>query len=317
MVWQHLFWFYSHPAVYIMVLPAMGIVSEVLATFSRKPIFGYRPMVFSMIAIAALGFIVWGHHMFTSGMSPTAATGFQLATLFIALPSAIKVFNWLATLFGGRIQFTTPMLHAIAFVCVFILGGLSGIWMAVTPADIPIHDTYVVVAHFHFILAGSSLFGIFAGVTFWFPKMFGRMLNEPLGKLHFALSFLFLNGIFLTMHQAGFAGMVRRVPDPYFGGRLEQIQTLNQWMTYAAIGMGATQLLLVLNLFGSLLFGRRSEANPWKATTLEWSVSSPPPYYNYRTIPTVTCGPHEYSAPDRDDDFTPQAAPAPLSEATA
>ena len=309
LLWQHLFWFYSHPAVYIMILPAMGIVSEVLSTFSRKPVFGYRPMVFSMVAIAVLGFVVWGHHMFASGMNPAVGMAFMLTTIFIALPSAIKTFNWIGTLWGGAIEFATPLLHAVAFVSMFIIGGLSGIFMALTPVDVYIHDTYFIVAHFHFILAGSSLFGIFAGMTYWFPKMFGRMMNETLGKLHFALTFVFLNGTFLAMHQLGAAGMPRRLGDPYQYEMLAGLLPLNQFITFMAFGMGAAQLLLVANFLGSIFLGKRCGPNPWRANGLEWAAPSPPPHGNFPTPVAAYRPPHEYSSPETKADFLPQWLP--------
>ena len=203
LLWQHLFWFYSHPAVYIMILPAMGVVSDIISTFSRKPLFGYKPMVFAIGAIAGLGFIVWGHHMFQSGMNPALGATFMLSTMMIALPSAIKVFNWLGTMWGGRVQFTAAMLNAMAFVSMFIIGGLSGIFMAATPVDIHIHDTYFIVAHIHYVLFGGSTFGIFAAIYFWFPKMFGRMMNEAVGKVHFVLSFLAFNATFFRCTSSG------------------------------------------------------------------------------------------------------------------
>ncbi len=203
LLWQHLFWFYSHPAVYIMILPAMGMVSDIISTFSRKPLFGYKPMVLAIAGIAFLGFIVWGHHMFQSGMNPALGATFMLSTMMIALPSAIKVFNWIGTMWGGQIHFTAAMLNAIAFVSMFIIGGLSGIFMAATPVDMHIHDTYFIVGHIHYVLFGGSTFGLFAALYFWYPKMFGRMLDERLGKIHFALSFLFFNGTFFLMHIVG------------------------------------------------------------------------------------------------------------------
>src|SRR3954453_839002 len=212
-LWQHLFWFYSHPAVYIMILPAMGMVSDIISTFSRKPLFGYKPMIYSIAGIAGLGFIVWGHHMFQSGMDPRLGTGFMIAAIMIALPSAVKVFNWLGTLWSANIKYTTAMLNALAFVAMFVIGGLSGIFMAATPVDVAIHDTYFIVAHLHYVLFMSSLFGIFAGIYYWYPKMFGRMMNERLGKIHFTLTFIFGNFTFYPMHILGTAGLRRRIFD--------------------------------------------------------------------------------------------------------
>ncbi len=206
LLFQHLFWFYSHPAVYVMILPGMGMVSDIIATFSRKPLFGYKPMVFAIAGIAGLGFIVWGHHMFQSGMNPALGATFMLSTMMIALPSAIKVFNWLGTMWGGRIQYTTAMLNAMAFVAMFIIGGLSGIFMAATPVDMHIHDTYFIVGHIHYVLFGGSMFALFGAISFWFPKMFGRMMNERLGLIHFFLTFIFFNGTFFLMHIVGMHG---------------------------------------------------------------------------------------------------------------
>src|SRR5580704_607633 len=213
LLWQHLFWFYSHPAVYIMILPAMGMVSDIISTFARRPLFGYRAMVYSIAGIAGLGFIVWGHHMFQSGMDPRLGTGFMVATIMIALPSAVKVFNWLGTMYRGNLQLTTPMLFALSFVALFIIGGLSGIFMAATPVDIYIHDTYFIVGHIHYVLFASSLMGIFGAIYYWFPKMFGRMMNEPLGKAHFLMTFIFLNCTFFPMHLVGVMGLRRRIAD--------------------------------------------------------------------------------------------------------
>src|SRR5688500_3730657 len=210
---QHVFWFYSHPAVYIMILPAMGMVSDILPVFARKPIFGYRPMVYAIAGIAFLGFIVWAHHMFQSGMNATLGTTFAISTMFIAVPSAIKTFNWLGTLWGGNIRFTAAMCNAIAFVALFVIGGLSGIFMASTAVDVHIHDTYFIVAHIHYVLFGGSMFGIWGAIYFWYPKMFGRMMSEALGKWHFWLSFIFFNGTFFAMHIMGIAGIPRRISD--------------------------------------------------------------------------------------------------------
>lgn len=308
LLWQHLFWFYSHPAVYIMILPAMGIVSEVLATFSRKPLFGYKPMVFSMAGIAGLGFIVWGHHMFQSGMDPRLGTGFMLATIMIALPSAVKTFNWLATLWGANIQFTSAMLNAMAFVSMFVIGGLSGIFMAATPVDVYFHDTYFIVAHIHYVLFMSSIFGIFAGFIYWFPKMFGRLMNESLGKLHFLLTFVFGNLTFFPMHILGIGGHPRRYYDPTIYQYLENLQPLNQFMTICALMLGLSQLIFVFNFFYSLVFGKKADKNPWGANSLEWEAPSPPPHGNFESIPRVYRGPYEYAV-DGPTDNLPQATP--------
>ena len=313
LLWQHLFWFYSHPAVYIMILPAMGMVSDIISTFSRKPLFGYKPMVFAIGTIAGLGFIVWGHHMFQSGMNPALGATFMLSTMLIALPSAIKVFNWLGTMWGGRIQFTSAMLNALAFVSMFIIGGLSGIFMAATPVDMHIHDTYFIVAHIHYVLFGGSTFGIFAAIYFWFPKMFGRMMNERLGKLHFILTFLTFNGTFFLMHIVGMHGQLRRTADPTIYPLLNGpgVVGMNEFMTINAFALGVTQLLFAANFFYSLVLGPRAVANPWHANTLEWSVESPPPHFNYETIPTVYHAAYEYSVPGVVGDYLPQTEPRP------
>ncbi len=304
LLWQHLFWFYSHPAVYIMILPAMGMVSDIVSCFSRKPLFGYRPMVYSITAIAGLGFIVWGHHMFISGMNHTLAMSFMVSTMLIALPSGVKVFNWIGTLWGGKLHLTTPMLFCIGFVSMFVIGGLSGIVMSAPPVDIVVHDTYYIVAHLHYVLFASSVLGVFGALYFWFPKMFGRMMNEPLGKIHFLLTFIFLNGTFFPMHFL--SRMPRRVADPYIYDGLKDLLPLNQFMTICAFAMGAAQIIFLLNFFGSLWFGPKAGRNPWNSNTLEWTVPSPPPHGNFEVQPIVRRGPYEYSHPDVEEDFCPQ-----------
>jgi cytochrome c oxidase subunit 1 len=311
LLWQHLFWFYSHPAVYIMILPAMGMVSDVISTFARKPLFGYRPMVYAVCGIAGLGFIVWGHHMFQSGMDPRLGTGFMIATIMIALPSAVKVFNWLGTIWGANIQYTTAMLNALAFVGMFVIGGLSGIFMAATPVDIFFHDTYFIVGHIHYVLFMSSLFGIFAGIYYWFPKMFGRMMNETWGKVHFFLTFVFSNLVFYPMHIIGLGGHMRRIADPTLYKFLEHLQPLNQLMSVSAMVLGAVQIIFVLNFVLSLFWGKKAGRNPWNANTLEWTAPSPPPHGNFETTPVVRHGPYEYSVPGRDEDYLPQTEAVP------
>ena len=310
LLWQHLFWFYSHPAVYIMLLPAMGMVSDMLATMSRKPLFGYKPMVYSIAAIAGLGFIVWGHHMFTSGMNPALGMTFMISTMMIALPSAIKTFNWIGTLWGGRPRFNTVFLNCVGFLSMFIVGGLSGLFMAAVPVDIYFHDTYFIVAHFHYILFGSTLFAVFGGITYWFPKMFGRMMNEGVGKLHFLLTFIGFNGTFFPMHLLGIAGMPRRYADPYLHPYLEHLLPMNQFMTCSAILMGFAQFLILGNMIYSVFFGPKCGRNPWEANTLEWSAPTPPPHGNFDVPPVVYRGPYEFSSPAHpESDYWPQTEP--------
>jgi cytochrome c oxidase subunit 1 len=311
LLWQHLFWFYSHPAVYIMILPAMGMVSDMISCFARKPLFGYKPMVYAIAGIAGLGFIVWGHHMFMSGMNPALGMTFMVSTMLIALPSAIKVFNWLGTVWGGKVQFTTPMLYALSFVSMFIIGGLSGIFMAATPVDIFIHDTYFIVAHFHYVLFAGTAMGVFGAIYFWFPKMFGRMMNEPLGKLHFFLTFIFLNGTFFTMHILGAGGFPRRLADPYHYATFAHMRPLNEFMSWCAILMVASQAIFVFNFFFSMFRGPIAGRNPWHANGLEWTAPSPPGHGNFDYQPIVYRGPYEYGSPEVTDDYYPQTQPPP------
>ena len=312
LLWQHLFWYFGHPEVYILILPAMGIASEILPVFARKPIFGYHAMAFSMIAIAFLSWIVYGHHMFVSGMNPSLGMAFMVSTMIIAVPSAIKTFNWLGTLWGGRIQFKVPMLFALGFVSMFVIGGLSGIFMASTPVDIYIQDTYFIVAHIHYVVFGGSIFGAFAAIYYWFPKMFGRMTNPALGHLHFWGTLIFFNMTFFPMHIIGVGGQMRRIYNPMQYEFLQHQQHWNVFMTYGALLLGLMQLPFVVNFFWSLFAGRKAPLNPWNSTTLEWTAPSPPPHLNWGpTLPTVYRGPYEYSDPEAADDFLPQTqAPA-------
>jgi cytochrome c oxidase subunit I len=314
LLWQHLFWFFGHPEVYILILPAMGFVSEIIAAGSRKPVFGYHAMVLAMIAIAFLGWGVWGHHMFQSGMNPMLGMGFMATTMIIAVPSAIKTFNWLATMWRGDLHFHTPMLHAVSFVAMFVIGGLSGVFLASAPVDIFLHDTYFVVAHIHYVLFGGSLFALFAAITFWYPKMFGRMMNPLLGKLHFWLTLVFFNLTFFPMHQLGIAGMMRRIYDPGQYQFLQPLQDINTFITISALLLIGTQFIFAFNFLWSMFRGPAAGPNPWRANSLEWSAPSPPPHGNFATTPIVRRGPYEYSSPLSDDDFLPQDAPAPAPE---
>lgn len=315
LLWQHLFWFFGHPEVYIMILPAMGLVSEIMPVFSRKPIFGYKAMVYAMVAIGGLGFIVWGHHMFVSGMNLTASAVFSVSTMIIAVPSAIKTFNWLGTVWKGSIEFTTAMCFALAFVSMFVIGGLSGIFMASTPVDLFVHHTYFIVAHIHYVLFGGSIFAIFAAIYFWFPKMFGKMLNEPLGMIHFVVTFIFFNLTFFPMHNLGLGGMMRRIADPTVYEFLRQLQPLNQIATLGAFGLGLSLLPFFWNVVITLRSGKKAPNNPWNATTLEWTTTSPPPHGNFPVTPVVYNGPYEYSVPGMEKDFLLQTEKAPESAA--
>jgi len=285
----------------------MGMVSDIIAVFSRKPIFGYRPMVYAMAGIAFLGFIVWAHHMFQSGMNASLGTTFAISTMFIAVPSAIKTFNWLGTLWRGNIIYATPMLNALAFVAMFVIGGLSGIFMASTAIDVHIHDTYFIVAHIHYVLFGGSMFGIFAAIYFWYPKMFGRMMSEKLGKIHFWITFIGFNCTFFAMHILGMRGMPRRVAGFTNYKSFADLQPMNIFITMSAFVMAVGQIPFVINFIGSWFWGKKAPRNPWNATTLEWvDTSSPPPHGNFTTVPQVYHGPYEYSSPLVEEDFLPQ-----------
>jgi len=292
LMYQHVFWFYSHPAVYIMMLPGFGIISEILAVKARKPIFGYRMMAFSLLAIVVLGFTVWAHHMFTSGMPNWVRIPMAITTVIIAVPTGIKIFSWLATLWRGVLHLDTPMLFALGFLTMFTLGGISGVALAMVPFDIHVTDTYFIVAHIHYVLFGGSLMTIYAGVYYWFPKMTGRMFDERLGKYHFWSTFLFFNLTFAPMHILGLQGMPRRVAD-----YAAKFADLNLLITLASFGIGISTLVFVYNMATSWRGGPRALANPWRALTLEWQVSSPPPIFNFDTIPTVVGGPYEYGVP--------------------
>jgi cytochrome c oxidase subunit 1 len=310
LLWQHLFWFFGHPEVYIAILPAMGLCSQLLSVFSRKPIFGYKAMVYAMLSIGFLGFMVWGHHMFMSGMSPYSAFAFSILTMAIGVPSAIKTFNWLGTLLRGRIRFPSPMLFAIGFVSLFVSGGISGPFLAQPVLDIQLHDTYFVPAHFHLIMGVASIFGIFAATYYWFPKMFGRMMNESLGRWHFWLSFAGTYAIFMPMHYLGMAGHPRRYSQLTEVAYLHGLIPLQKFITYAAFITIAAQFIFLFNLFWSLKFGAKASDNPWEATTLEWTTATPPPHDNFGGLtPVVHNGPYEYSVPGAPRDYVMQTDP--------
>ena len=315
LLWQHLFWFLGHPEVYILMLPALGFTSDIIATFCRKPIFGYRTMVGALLAIATLSFVVWGHHMFVSGMSPYLAMAFAVFTMLIAVPSAVKVFNWLATLWRSRIRYTTAMLWALGVVSLFISGGLSGIFLGQSAVDIHLTDTYFVVAHFHLIMAGAALFGVFGATAYWFPKMFGRMMNETLGKLHFWLTFVAYYSTFFPMHYIGVSGHMRRLYDPYQYEFLKGFQPINQFITISAFVLGTSQLVFFVNFFWSAFRGKKASENPWDANGLEWTTPSPPPHGNWPgPIPEVHRWPYDYSVPEAPADHVLQTDPAPIGE---
>jgi len=308
LLWQHLFWFFGHPEVYIVILPAMGMASDILSTFCRKPIFSYRMMVYSMVSIAVLSFIVWGHHMFVSGMSPFLGSVFTLTTLLIAVPSAVKTFNWLGTVWGARIRFTAAALFSIGFVSLFVSGGLSGIFLGTSAADIQLQDTYFVVAHFHLVMAIAPLFAAFAGLYFWFPKMFGRFMNETLGKLHFWLSFAGVYCVFFPMHILGIGGQMRRIYDPTNYEFLKAQQPLNVFISISAFILFGAQFIFLANFLISIFAGKKvMENNPWHANTLEWTVPSPTGHGNFGAeLPTVYRWPFDYSMPGGKEDFIPQ-----------
>ncbi|OGB96823.1 MAG: cytochrome c oxidase subunit I [candidate division NC10 bacterium RIFCSPLOWO2_12_FULL_66_18] len=307
LLWQHLFWFFGHPEVYVILLPAVGFVCEVLPVFCRKPLFGYRWIIYSTITAGILSFVVWAHHMFLSGMDPRLAMPFSITTILISVPFAILVFAMIATLWGGSIRFTTPMLFALGFVSMFIVGGLTGIFNGSAPADIYITDTYFVVGHFHYTLFSAVVFGGFAGIYFWFPKMFGRMMNETLGKVHFWLTLIFFNATFFPMHILGLGGMMRRIANPMQYQFLQPLQPINVFITFSAILLLVAQIPFAVNFVWGLVAGTPAERNPWEANTLEWAAPSPPPHLNWgEAIPTVHRGPYEYSSPEGPEDWLPQ-----------
>jgi cytochrome c oxidase subunit 1 len=309
LLWQHLFWFFGHPEVYIAILPGFGIVSHILTAFARKPLLGPRVLIGCMVAIGFMSYMVWGHHMFLSGMNPFSANLFSVPTLIITIPATIATLLWIGTIYGSKLRFTTAALFCLGFISVFVSGGLSGFFLAQPSIDVYLHATYFVVAHFHFVMAVAAIFGIFAGTYFWFPKMFGRMMNETLGKWHFALTFIGVYCIFMPMHYLGLAGGVRRYAaftDDYLQGSIP----LHRFITVAALFTGAAQLLFLYNLIHSRFRGPKAPDNPWQATSLEWSTTSPPPHDNFGGHPpTVYHGPDEYGVAGKAGDYIMQASP--------
>ena len=309
-LFEHLFWFLGHPEVYIILLPSLGIVSEVMSVNTRKPIFGYKAMVGAMLAIAFLSFIVWGHHMFITGMDPFLGSVFTFTTLLIAIPSAVKVFNYLATLWKGSIRFTPAMLFTIGFVSTFITGGLTGLILGDSALDINVHDTYFVVGHFHIVMGLSAIYGMFSGVYHWFPKMYGRMMNKKLGYLHFWVTFISAYGVFFPMHFLGLAGLPRRYYTNSAFPMFDNLTDINIIITFFAIVGGLVQLVFVFNFFYSIFKGSKASTNPWEANTLEWTTPIERIHGNWPgEIPSVHRWPYDYSKPGADKDFVMQTEP--------
>jgi cytochrome c oxidase subunit 1 len=317
-LYQHLFWFLGHPEVYIILMPALGITSEVISTNARKPIFGYTAMIISLMGISVLSFIVWGHHMFITGMNPFIGSVFMILTLIIAVPSAVKAFNYLTTLWKGNLRFTPAMLFSIGLVSFFISGGLTGIYLGNAALDIQLHDSYFVVAHFHLVMGSAAIFGMFAGIYHWFPKMFGRMMNNTLGYFHFWFTFISAYLVFFPMHFMGLAGVPRRYYQFTLLKEFEIWADVNVMITIAAMLGGIAQLFFIFNFFYSIFKGKKAEQNPWESNTLEWSTPVEHLHGNWPgEIPTVYRGPYEYSRPDREEDFFPQYIPDEKAPETA
>lgn len=306
LLWQHLFWFLAHPEVYVLILPAMGIVAEIMATNTRRPLWGYNTLVYSLVFLGFMSFIVWAHHMFMTGMGTTLSTFFQTTTMIISIPSVIILTCFLLTLWGASIRYTVPMLFALAFLPMFAIGGLTGLPLGLTAPDILLHDTYYIIAHFHYIVAPGTIMALFAGIYYWFPKVTGRSMNKFLGHLHFWSTLLFMNVVFGPMFIVGLRGVSRRLWD-----QTEYTQGLSTqgWVVMSSWGawmLGLAQIPFIINFFHSIYAGQKATDNPWESTTLEWAAPSPPPHGNFATPPVVYCGPYEYSVPGSDADYTPQ-----------
>jgi cytochrome c oxidase subunit 1 len=307
LLWQHLFWFLAHPEVYVLILPGMGIVAEVIANNTRKPLWGYKSMVYSIVFLGFMSFIVWAHHMFMTGMGTVMSSFFQTTTMIISIPSVVILTALILSLWGGSIRFTVPMLFALGFLPMFGIGGLTGLPLGLSATDIPLHDTYYVIGHFHYVVAPGTLFALMAGIYYWYPKATGRMMNEWLGRLHFLGTFIFMNVLFMPMFFLGLAGVSRRL---YDGGETYQfaqpVLKYNVISSWGAWMLAVSQIPFIINFFWSLKGGRKVGANPWDATTIEWAAPSPPPHGNFTQPPQAYRGPYEYSLPGRTTDFLPQ-----------
>ena len=311
-LWQHLFWFFGHPEVYVVLLPAVGIVAEIITVFSRKKLFAYKTVLYTAFGTGILSFFVWAHHQFIAGIDPRMANVFTATTVLISIPIAEMMFVFVATLYGGSIQLTVPMLWALAFIAEFIIGGVTGIFLGSSGADIYFHDTYFVLAHFHYTFVPIAFIAVMAGITFWYPKMFGKLMNETLGKIHFWGTIIAFNGIFIPLFLAGMGGDHRRIYNyNHFPEQaIEQLANYRQFATVSLLVLLAFQLLFIINFFWSLKAGKKAGNNPWNSNTLDWQAPSPPPHGNFAELPNCYRGPYEYSAPDREQDFWPQNEPA-------
>jgi cytochrome c oxidase subunit I len=310
-LWQHLFWFFGHPEVYVVLLPAIGIVAEIITVFSRKKLFAYKTVLMTAIATGVLSFTVWAHHQFVAGIDPRMANIFTVTTVIISIPIAEMMFVYIATLYGGSITLATPMLWALSFIATFLIGGVTGIFLGASGADIYLHDTYFVLAHFHYTFFPIAIIGTYAGVTYWFPKMFGKLMNDTLGKIHFWGTFIAFNCIFIPLFFTGMLGDHRRIFDytNFPDLSTDLLWDLRAFATISLIAMLGFQLIFIYNFITSLLWGPKAEENPWKSNTLEWTTASPPPHGNWPTLPSVYRGPYEYSVPGHKDDYWPQSAP--------